>query len=232
MNETIIDFYKLINIDISKKHFYHYWTLPNSGGRQLFVQSNSTISKILESKKGLSNCFFFVNDGNVETVKKEFMKNGNKISYTKEIEERNKRKIKNYNAFYFDFDIFECGKHLTDENLKSVKSGLMYKLMQLPLEPSAIIESRNGFHVYYAIAEQDRHMTAQSWKHIEIGIYNHLHNNVSDYVDNNVTDAARILRCPASIHSKADNDTDFRVNVLIYLTIVIRLTKSRQHITL
>ena len=75
-----------------------------------------------------------------------------------------------------------------------------------------IIESRNGFHLYFALVDKDRSISENTWRHIELSILDWLFYNISYHVDYSVKDPARILRVPFSNHKKSDSDL-FQVTI-------------------
>ena len=133
-------------------------------------------------------------------------------------ENRKECKVRRFNAFFADIDFkMEDGKtHLRIDEVQEKKQDVYDKLMGLPLQPSAIIESRNGYHVYYIIDKDKRpkvtRKNVQHWKEQEQGLIKYLSENISHYVDPAVCDVARFLRCPESIHHKSDSQP-FEVKV-------------------
>lgn len=75
------------------------------------------------------------------------------------------------------------------------------------LEPSMVVESKNGFHVYY-FAEKDTE--TKNFKEIMI---NHLIPNLN--ADKGVNDLARVLRVPNFLHWK-DTSDPFMVKIVHY----------------
>ena len=70
-----------------------------------------------------------------------------------------------------------------------------------------MIESRNGYHVYYLIQPEERKMSSEKWHWIEIGIFNYVKENITDNVDYAVKKSNQIMRLSYSFHKK-DDDTD------------------------
>lgn len=204
------DFFSLLHINISTKHFYSFRNYKN---KKFLSESNKPIDYIYtnyltssRSKWRANNTYFYINEGSILLHYYDF----NNLGY-KERESRKRKDRLYYNAFYFDFDITnERGEHLADAELVKEKSILLPKLKNL--YPTAIIESRNGYHLYFALSDKDRNITESMWRHTELSILDWLFYNVSYHIDYSVKDPARILRVPFSNHKKSDSDL-FQVTI-------------------
>lgn len=227
MDKKVKEFFELLNIDVTKKHYYHYYTIPKTSVK-LFVQSGKTIKDIFEKYEGntklrwrMKNNWFYVNEGICEykyTTRELKNKKGKKYNqqFRKEIENRKTEKRTAYNAFYFDFDLHgNDGKHFQGEQLTELKT-ILYKMIveRVPLNPSAIVETGNGYHVYYAIAEENRHMKEIEWKNTETQMLNYMYCNVSTDIDFAVSDSSRVLRIPDTYHCKDDSSTVTKINIV------------------
>ena len=117
-----------------------------------------------------------------------------------------------------DFDLkAESGKHYKGQELSDKKESLLDKIKsKLPLEPDYIIESRNGFHVYYLINPSERKIGSEEWSSIEIGIFDYVKANISNNVDHAVKKSNQIMRLPYSFHKKADDTDDGYPVKIIY----------------
>ena len=142
----------------------------------------------------------------------------NEFNHFNNYEQRKNKNFQLLNAFYADVDFKDKnGNHLHDEELRIKKQETYNRLINLELKPSAIIESRNGFHVYYILKMNDRFANTQynrrKWERQEEALLFNLYDKVSTYVDFAVSDISRILRIPESIHHKTDSSA-FEVKVL------------------
>lgn len=128
-------------------------------------------------------------------------------------EVRKQEDIIGFNFFYFDFDLKkDDNTHYTGDELIKEKEQLLDKIKQLPLEPNYIVESRNGYHVYYTILPKtSRRLNAPIWKFIERSMYNYIYENISNCVDANATNVNRLLRLPISLHQKPGDEDEFLV---------------------
>ena len=185
--------------------------------------SNSTLEQFMaydetnpHVKWRRHNVWFTVNTGTLTS--KNFTVKSPKGTFVKTIkkESRKEADIQAFNAFYFDFDLHDENKnHYQGEALTQKKSELYKTLKEkLPMKPSIIVESRNGFHVYFCIDFDERKsITLNTWKTIEKNMINYFQKNVSNTVDAVCKDASRILRVPYSYHQKADDITQFPVTI-------------------
>lgn len=208
--QLVKDFFSLLHINISTKYFYSFLTHKN---KKFLAESNKPIDYIYtnylnsnRNKWRANNVYFYINEGSILLHYYDF----SNLGYKKRESRKSKDRLY-YNAFYFDFDIQnEKGEHLVDEDLAKEKSILLPKLKSL--YPTAIIESRNGFHLYFVLADKDRSISENQWRHTELSILDWLFYNVSYHVDYSVKDPARILRVPFSNHKKDDSDL-FQVTI-------------------
>lgn len=164
----------------------------------LFTCSESKVNK-------LRNLFFQINTGKIDFVTTPF---GHYVEGRKKID------IISYNAFMLDFDLKLGNEHYQGERLSIEKQKLYDKIYsELPIKPDYIIESRNGFHVYYLIPSKERRkMSSTDWHWIERGIFDYVKENISDCVDPAVKKSNQIMRIPYSLHKKDDNE-DFTVSI-------------------
>ena len=85
----------------------------------------------------------------------------------------------------------------------------------MPLKPDYLIESRNGFHVYYLIQSSERKMSSEWWHWIERGIFNYVQQNISENVDHAVKKSNQVMRLPYSFHKKDDDSDDgYKVKII------------------
>lgn len=197
------DFFSLLHINISTKHFYS--KKSNGKYQESTIPIDTIYTKYLGNKRHngrIKNLFFYVNEGN--TVKKLY-KNHHWGKGHRESESRKREDRIAYNAFYFDIDFkSEDNKHLSNEDIQLKKIDVLPKLKNL--YPTAIIESRNGYHVYFSIHPKDRTISESMWKDTENQILNYIYSNVTQDIDTAVKDGARILRIPYSFHKKDDSE--------------------------
>ncbi|SHJ05711.1 hypothetical protein SAMN02745671_02545 [Anaerovibrio lipolyticus DSM 3074] len=189
---------------------------PNENIYQLnneFKQLNTSIQKAVENPQ--QNIYYAVNDFPI-------VNNGYIL--------RQADKVRRFNACYVDIDLKnDQGEHLQDKDLQKNKQNIYNKLIGLSCPPSAIVESKNGYHTYWIITKADRQdCIPMRWRRLEQCIYNYIYNNISNGADSKATDATRILRCPNSYHVKADNTSPFLVQVK-YLSRPYTLLELEEH---
>lgn len=115
-------------------------------------------------KELLENLFIQINSGKKywKERKRKYVKEDEKNTWQEKVEGRKKTDIIQYNAFMLDFDLKdEENRHYKVEQLIQEKERLFKEIQaKLPLEPDYIVESRNGFHVYYLINSSERKMSS------------------------------------------------------------------------
>lgn len=234
-------YYKFVD---KEKKFYHCKELNKnySTKKAICEDLNTSIYKLdksLKSNLKLNDMYTVdIKSRNIRVLSQiDVLKNFYKSSMTEEniyyvvndfkvfdnnYEMRKKDCLQKCKAFYCDIDFKnEKNQHLNNEELKQKKDDVYNKLINLELKPSAIVESRNGFHVYYILNEKSHINTVYSsyqaknvlfsidiekWQSLEKQILNYMYVNVSDCVDFAVSDVNRVLRVPQSIHHKSDSD--------------------------
>lgn len=82
-------------------------------------------------------------------------------------------------------------------NYKKIFRTRIAELKQCGIPPSAIVETENGFHVYYLINSDTQRHQFETLEGLLIYIYN---------ADMAVKNPARLLRVPDTLHLKAPND--------------------------
>ena len=172
-----------------------------TGTQYLYPGHKKWLHKTMLSEKEEDwlNTFFLPNTGKLVW---KWNKNGHLYC----IEGKKKADIKSYNAFYLDFDLKNNqNKHYQGMELIKHKALLLQQIRKLPLKPDYIIDSRNGFHVYYIIKKSDRTMPAEDWHWIERGIYDYV-NKIIPCVDPAVKKSNQLLRVPYSTHKKNDSE--------------------------
>ena len=131
------------------------------GKEKTALNQKGTLKNVFRrtDKKLLENLFIQINQGKLNWSDKP---------YKHKSEGRKKEDIVSYNAFMLDFDLKdENDNHYKGEQLEHEKSKLLKNIHKLPIKPDYLIESRNGFHVYYLIQSEERKMSSERWHWIE-----------------------------------------------------------------
>lgn len=201
---------EMLDKDMHEMMFHKYKRKDFDGIIQ-YKANNRRLSDWQASRKMLKNVFFAVNDFDNEFT--SYMLGNGYTNYYDKME-RHKYKEKRFNSYYVDIDFKLNDKHLDDETLQEKKDKLYQRLMQLSLPPSSVVESRNGYHVYYIIDKQNRmNINYDSWELQENAIFDYFVKNVSgEYTDKNAKRSSQLLRLPESIHKK-DDSKEFIVSV-------------------
>ena len=199
---------EMLDKDMHEMMFHRYKRKDFNG---IIQYKNKRLSDWQTSNEMMKNVFFAVNDFDSEFTSYTY-KNGYTSYYDKI--ERHKYKEKRFNSYYVDVDFKLNDKHLDDETLQEKKDKLYQRLMQLALPPSAVVESRNGYHIYYIIDKQNRmNINYDRWELQENAIFDYFEKHVSGgYTDKNAKRSSQLLRLPESIHKK-DDSKEFIVSV-------------------
>ena len=232
--DNLFRFMEMMNFpdDDYEKHFFR-------GYDKYLVNDTAweTIGKLLDTDKNgefsyAENLFYSPNDGRIKKVKTS-------RGYIK-VEQRKETDTFAVRCFFIDIDLKdEKGHHYSEDILVQKKNELKKKIVSLiksnlVLKPSVIVESKNGFHIYYILDEayriyknmteseiRDFHLTGydyqknidiKEWKCIENTIYCRYKNHIIE-TDGKVTSPMNLLRLPGSIHHK-EGQKPFRVKIV------------------
>lgn len=211
LTKEIERFYKLLNINIFKKPFCTFEKINN---QDCFVQKQQSLfDKVYSLKrKKKENIWFAVNEF-ATTDKTTFLRNNFSMNFL--IEHREKICVKKFNAVYVDIDFKNPeGKYFDIDTVHEKKKELWQKIKtEMILQPSAIIESRNGFHIYLALDEESRGISCEQWEDIENRFFHYMKENISVYADEKAKLVTQVLRCPGTIHKK-DGLDEFEIKVI------------------
>lgn len=119
--------------------------------------------------------------------------------------------IDTVNAWYVDIDGGKNdGQYWGELEIATRKLAMRRVIASLPT-PSAVVATRNGYHVYWAVKDEERHNMA-AWKKAEMHIHEYLH----DVVDSAVKDLSRILRVPYSVWHKPETGLKPYTTTIVY----------------
>lgn len=106
---------------------------------------------------------------------------------------RDKTNVVAFNAFFMDFD-------------DRTKPEQMTRIRSIGFTPSAIVESGNGYHVYFEF-EEPAVLEPAAWSAVQTGLAKRFGGDTA------VSDPARLMRLPGSYHTK-DGSTPVLVHIL------------------
>ena len=205
----------------------------------------SEVNKLIDNAllgKFEYNRFFVPNQGKYDKRGKKRDENG-LIKYDYFTEKRSEDEIKDLKCFYIDIDIKDKnGKpYVKDIDVENKKRQLLGELKKLwkkneySLEthsdtnldqimvPSIVVESRNGFHLYYVIDLNwydksskkwgTEYPSLKEWKELEKVILL-TYKKFIPIVDNSVISPGQLLRFPYTIHEKNKKQNPFLVRIL------------------
>jgi hypothetical protein len=115
--------------------------------------------------------------------------------------------INKFNAFFIDFD---CPKtmdnaYATLEEVAKFKEAILRKIASFALLPTFIIDTRNGYHIYWCL-KRNNNIKKDDWKKIEKHIVNTLNS------DPKVCNPARNMRVPFTYWNK-DKSNPYYVGI-------------------
>lgn len=106
---------------------------------------------------------------------------------------RDHANVVSFNAFFMDFD-------------NGAKQEQMTRIRGIGLTPSAIVESGNGYHVYFEF-EEPAILEPAAWSAVQTGLAKRFGGDTA------VSDPARLMRLPGSYHTK-DGSAPVLVHIL------------------
>ena len=203
--DKMLDFYNLLGIDLDNRRFYHHFVNKQ---KKTFGNANVTLWEAYNKERIKTNVWFCVNEPRIITEKNRTKRvSGRTITFKPRVtEDRRAEQIQRFNAFYVDIDFRnENNEHLDDFAVFKQKKGLDKALLNLPIKPSAIVDTRNGYHIYYALQDKDKDIDLNEWQATERAVYRHIRDHITPYADAAATDAPRVLRMPCTLHKKEDS---------------------------
>lgn len=203
--DKMLGFYDLLGIDLDNRRFYHHFVNKQ---KKTFGNANVTLWEAYNKERIKTNVWFCVNEPRIVTEKNRTKRvSGKTITFKPRVtEDRRAEQIQRFNAFYVDIDFRnENNEHLDDFAVFRQKRGLDKALLNLPLKPSAIVDTRNGYHIYYALHDEDKDIDLNEWQATERAVYRYIRDHITPYADAAATDAPRVLRMPCTLHKKEDS---------------------------
>ena len=108
--------------------------------------------------------------------------------------------ITEYRSWFIDIDSGrdETGRYFDDDEVKARKQYMCETVLKAldQTTPTLIVETRNGYHVYWACG---MNISAEEWNRIELKLI-----NVVSIADMSVKDASRVMRYPNTMWIKKD----------------------------
>lgn len=171
-----------------------YTYIPDNGERAIHT------SQALElEKQALGYGIYFSVNG---------FKSGRRVS----------EQLTNVNAFFCDID-FPTKEGRTDAAVKAYKNDLVMELMSgNVLQPTAIVETKNGLHVYWSLQNQI-YLTNLNPEQVEMlrNQYREIEEAILKKFDGDpgAKDIARVLRVPETTHQK-DVKAPFKIKIISF----------------
>lgn len=184
--------------------FLKYFNNPTlcyafNGERSSKMINGITLDELLERNEQGKDAYFYVNNG------------GTKIEQVNLI-----------NCLFIDLDVGRDanGNYYTDTEVKSKKYSLKIAVEKFPIKPTFVVETRNGFHVYWIIKNgyklsntvTKRNKQVDSWRKLEYKLLNYFSNYGADKW---VVRLNQILRLPYTNWYKAWTGLDKHLTKII-----------------
>jgi hypothetical protein len=112
--------------------------------------------------------------------------------------ERKKENVIEYRNLYLDIDTGRDndGNYYDLAEVQKRKESMQELICALPC-PTAVIDTRNGYHIYYALEKND-YSNGEKWEQVE----KKLVDEIVTIADRKAKDSVRLMRLPNSIHHK------------------------------
>lgn len=142
--ENINNFLEMLSFDIEKRCFKDCTKVVNESIYRTFNK--------IKSGEDVENYYYSPNDGKI--IYKE-----NKYGRKFKVESKKRDDIQRLKTFYIDIDFKdENGNHYSDDILLKKKEEMLERLKGywkelIIVRPNIIVESKNGFHLYYVIRQ-------------------------------------------------------------------------------
>lgn len=142
--ENINNFLEMLSFDIEKRCFKDCTERVNESIYKTFNK--------IKSGEDVENYYYSPNDGKI--IYKE-----NKYGGKFKVESKKRDDIQRLKAFYIDIDFKDKnGNHYSDDILLKKKEEMLERLKgywkeHIIVRPNIIVESKNGFHLYYVIKQ-------------------------------------------------------------------------------
>ena len=220
---------------------------------RLFKDKNEKIyfRLIQEKKKTIKKLECGLNKGEYEKIKevfKEYQNKGYGVYFVVHSEGTKKTELSRINAYMQDIDLakffarYEQRDIIKDENgneivlmrtkeeIESLKIKFLESLKKFSLEPSIIIETKNGFHIYW-LTRQDSKETYEKdmWQKIEKAFVKYFQDNYEpefpEHIDKRINNFTKVMRVNNYLHLKDPSDS-FQVKC-IFLNKENKYTKEQ-----
>ncbi len=134
---NINEFLKMFGSDVM---FCHQYSKSSDSG----MNFNVTLEQLLETNNKGFDAYFIPNGGGTK-----------------------KTEITNFNSCFIDLDTGKRdGKYLPEQEVNIIKKRMLEEIKHFSLKPSIIVETRNGYHVYWLLKET-RDIDASMWEDLQ-----------------------------------------------------------------
>ncbi len=163
------------------------------------IHDTKGISKNESSKLELTEDEFLY----MRSTFSRYQKRGYGIFFVVQSGGQKKDSINRINAHFIDID-FE--KSNSEEQMERLKADALTELQKFPLEPSIIVETKNGFHIYWLL--DPKIYDIETYTYIQRQLIGHF-----KYADESTIDLPRVMRIPGYFHLK-EPDNPFLIKCI------------------
>lgn len=182
-----------IDIEENKPAMIEEKELTQKEKDQIFTEYifKSTIPQMYQLNKGM----YGVTCDTLDVGKDLWFTPNTTDNFTNGCKKAASKEISHLNAWYIDIDAGkdENGQYFTLEEVARRKADMRNILELLP-EPTAVVDTRNGYHIYWACYGVN---SLDEWQEVEDSLI-----NIVSIADSHARDVSRLLRVPNSLHYK------------------------------
>ena len=185
---------------------------------RLFKDENEKVyfRLIQEEQKYIKTLKCYLNKDEYEKIKKQFkqyQKNGYSVNFVVHSGGTKEEEINRVNAFMLDVDLnkdFSRNKYEKQE-IAALKVKFLEALKKFGLEPSCIIETKNGFHIYWLTRYMaNEPCEKELWQKIEKAFVEYFQDNYEpkfpERIDKTISNFTKIMRVNGFLHLKDPHD--------------------------
>ena len=192
-----------INVEEKKATMIEEQTLTKKEKNKIFFEYifKSTLPQMYQLNKGM----YGVTRQTVDINKDIWFTPNTTDNFTNGRKKAASKEISHFNAWYIDIDAGkdENGNYFPLEEVARRKVRMRNILGLLP-NPTAIVDTRNGYHIYWACYDVT---SLDEWQQVENSLI-----NIVSIADSHARDVSRLLRVPNSLHLK-DPKNPYRITI-------------------
>lgn len=187
-----IDLYHREDLKISDMDFLKAFKNQDETCFFRMIHDTKSISKNESSKLELTEDEFLY----MRSTFNRYQKRGYGIFFVVQSGGQRKDSINKINAHFVDIDLH---KSSSEDEIEKLKIDTLIELQKFPLDPSIIVETKNGFHIYWLLNPKINDI--ETYTYIQKHLIGHFR-----YADKATIDLSRVMRIPGYLHLKDPNN--------------------------